>query len=133
MILMSKGYKRNVNWALEVLLPQIEAGKHSGLPGFKPEWKNDTAEIIQSLREESITAQKSDEERYHCEMHWDFLRSVGDKIITTRIRIAGQEPGRAAEPHHASGSRGHPEHFSARSRQVERDIKKMLLLNGYPI
>lgn len=52
---------------------------------------------------------------------------------TTRVRIASQEPGHAAEHHHASASRGHPEHFNARSRQVERDVKKMLLLNGYPI
>lgn len=82
MLIMSKSYKRNVKWALEHLLPEIEAGKHSGLPGFKQEWKNDTAEIIQALREESISSQKSEEERYHCEMHWDFLKSVGDKLIS---------------------------------------------------
>ncbi|KAK5657220.1 hypothetical protein OQA88_3278 [Cercophora sp. LCS_1] len=82
MLIMSKSYKRNVTWALEHLLPQIEAGAHSGLPGFRPEWKGDTAEIIQALRQESISSQKSDEERYHCEMHWDFLRSVGDKLIS---------------------------------------------------
>lgn len=81
MFIMSKSYKRNVTWALEQLLPEIEAGEHSGLPGFRPEWKDDTPEIIQALRQESISSQKSDEERYHCEMHWDFLRSVGDKLI----------------------------------------------------
>ncbi|KAH7014517.1 uncharacterized protein B0I36DRAFT_299443 [Microdochium trichocladiopsis] len=82
MLIMSKSYRRNVAWALEVLLPQIEAGKHSGLPGFKQEWKDDTPEMIEALRQESIGSQKSDEERYHCEMHWDFLRSVGDKLIS---------------------------------------------------
>ena len=82
MLIMSKTYKRNVTWALEHLLPEIEAGAHSSLPGFRPEWRDDTPEIIQALREESISSQKSDEERYHCEMHWDFLRSVGDKLIS---------------------------------------------------
>jgi acyl transferase domain-containing protein/SAM-dependent methyltransferase/NADP-dependent 3-hydroxy acid dehydrogenase YdfG len=82
MLIMSKSYKRNVTWALEHLLPEIESGKHSGLPGFKPEWKNDTAEIIQALQEESISSQKSEEERYHCKMHWDFLHSVGTKLIS---------------------------------------------------
>lgn len=82
MLIMSKSYKRNVTWALEHLLPEIESGKHSGLPGFKPEWKNDTAEIIQALKEESISSQQSEEERYHCEMHWEFLRSVGEKLIS---------------------------------------------------
>lgn len=82
MLIMSKSYKRNVTWALEHLLPQIEAGAHSGLPGFRPEWRDDTSETIQALRQESISSQKSDEERYHCEMHWDFLHSVGDKLIS---------------------------------------------------
>ncbi|KXJ95007.1 hypothetical protein Micbo1qcDRAFT_143263 [Microdochium bolleyi] len=82
MLIMSKSYRRNVEWALQVLLPQIEAGKHSGLPGFKPEWKDDTPAMIEALRQESIGSQKTAEERYHCKMHWDFLRSVGDKLIS---------------------------------------------------
>ncbi|EAQ87449.1 hypothetical protein CHGG_04068 [Chaetomium globosum CBS 148.51] len=82
MIIMSKSYKRNVKWTLEYLLPQIESGAHPSLLGFKAEWKDDTREIIQALREESISSQKNDVERHHCEMHWDFLRSVGDKLIS---------------------------------------------------
>lgn len=47
-ILMGKLRKHMMKWITEHLFPQIEAGQH---PEIRPEWKNDTLEMIQQWRD----------------------------------------------------------------------------------
>ena len=47
MMLMGKYRKHMMTWITEQLFPQIEAGEH---PDIRPEWKNDTLEMVQQWR-----------------------------------------------------------------------------------
>ena len=47
LLLMGKHRKHMMTWIIEHLFPQIEAGKH---PKIRPEWKNDTLEMVQQWR-----------------------------------------------------------------------------------
>ncbi|KAI0097580.1 hypothetical protein GGR51DRAFT_540789 [Nemania sp. FL0031] len=47
LILMGKYRRHMMTWVLEHLLPQIDAGEH---PEVRPEWKNDTLEMVQQWR-----------------------------------------------------------------------------------
>jgi hypothetical protein len=47
LMLMGKNRKHMMNWILEHLIPQIEAGEH---PDIKPEWKDDTLEMVEQWR-----------------------------------------------------------------------------------
>ncbi|KAI0202391.1 acyl transferase domain-containing protein [Astrocystis sublimbata] len=47
-VLMGKHEKHMMTWILEHLLPEIEAGEH---PEVRPEWKDDTLEMVQHWRD----------------------------------------------------------------------------------
>ncbi|KAH7127284.1 hypothetical protein EDB81DRAFT_907428 [Dactylonectria macrodidyma] len=47
LVLMGKFRKHMMKWITEHLFPQIEAGEH---PDIRPEWKNDTLEMVQQWR-----------------------------------------------------------------------------------
>ena len=47
LMLMGKYRKHMMTWVIEHLFPQIEAGEH---PEIRPEWKNDTLEMVQQWR-----------------------------------------------------------------------------------
>ncbi|KUJ09893.1 ketoacyl-synt-domain-containing protein [Mollisia scopiformis] len=47
LLIMSKYRKHMMTWILDHLLPQIEAGEH---PEIRPEWKDDTLEMVQEWR-----------------------------------------------------------------------------------
>ncbi|KAJ5919847.1 hybrid NRPS/PKS enzyme [Penicillium verhagenii] len=47
LMLMGKYRRHMMTWVLEHLLPQIEAGEH---PDIRPEWKDDTLEMVQQWR-----------------------------------------------------------------------------------
>jgi len=47
LMLMGKYRKHMMTWILENLIPQIQAGEH---PDIKPEWKDDTLEIVEQWR-----------------------------------------------------------------------------------
>ncbi|POR35115.1 Polyketide synthase [Tolypocladium paradoxum] len=47
LMLMGKFRKHMMRWIAEHLFPQIEAGEH---PDIRPEWKNDTLEMVQQWR-----------------------------------------------------------------------------------
>lgn len=47
LMLMGKYRKHMMTWVLKHLLPQIEAGEH---PEIRPEWKNDTLEMVNEWR-----------------------------------------------------------------------------------
>ena len=48
MLLMGKYRKHMMTWVLNHLIPQIEAGEH---PEIRPEWKDDTLEMVQQWRD----------------------------------------------------------------------------------
>ncbi|KAL4770599.1 hypothetical protein BDW60DRAFT_208975 [Aspergillus nidulans var. acristatus] len=82
--LMGKHRKHMMTWVLEYLLPQIEAGEH---PDIRPEWKNDTLDMVQQWR----ASQQSDNN------DMNILHAMGQNLVgivrgtTPPLRVLTQD------------------------------------------